>query len=522
MLATGLSLFHNRNLFLLGLSAMGLGLSLSKPLIVIGILIIAAAWLLQGNPRDQIIAFFRNKPALVLCSIYIISLLGLLHTSNMDYALDDLRRKLPLVVLPFLVAGFKKINANEWKLLFLIYLIGVILASLWSMFVYWGGLNIEISDYRELSRFTSHIRFGLEICFAIFGCVYFAYHEKKRWFKYALMVIALGLVSFLFVLHLFTGIIGLCCCTVLFLFITIFRLNVPWLRLLLVFILLLLLALGSMTLHRAVSNYYVTKHETPSLPNITHTTLGEKYQNYTSKRGEAKENGYYVWKNIAEKEIQTAWEQRSDISFGTTDCRQQHIRTTLIRFITSKGQYKDKMAVNQLSDEEVAAIEKGVANSWYLNMNNVSKRIHQIIWEYDRYREGYDYNNHSIIMRWAFWKTGLKIFLKNRWIGVGTGDVNDAFLAQYEEDDSILFEKNRLRAHNQYLTYAITYGIIGLFVFLFCLFYPAWNTKAYNNPLYFLFFSMMLLSMLTEDTLETQVGVTLFAFFNTILLLKEN
>jgi hypothetical protein len=42
--------------------------------------------------------------------------------------------------------------------------------------------------------------------------------------------------------------------------------------------------------------------------------------------------------------------------------------------------------------------------------------------------------------------------------------------------------------------------------------------KRYHHYFYSIFLALMLLSMLTEDTIESQDGVTLFAFFNALLL----
>ena len=182
---------------------------------------------------------------------------------------------------------------------------------------------------------------------------------------------------------------------------------------------------------------------------------------------------------------------------------------------------KDSTSVNQLTLDEVVAIEKGTANYHYLYMNNFEKRIHKIIWEYDNYQDKRDFNGHSVIMRWEYWKTGFRIFKQNLWMGVGTGDVQDAFNAQYEKDQSQLLLKYRLRAHNQYITYAVTFGIFGILAFAFFLIFPIVNTGLYKDYTYVAFFSIVLLSMFTEDTLETQVGINFFVLFNTILLLKE-
>ena len=121
-------------------------------------------------------------------------------------------------------------------------------------------------------------------------------------------------------------------------------------------------------------------------------------------------------------------------------------------------------------------------------------------------------------MRLEFLKAS-KAVLKENWLfGVGTGDVNDVTLKKYEEIKTPLEKKYRLRAHNQYLTFAISFGVFGMSWFLFSMFYPLRFMKNEYYSLFVLFLITASFSMLNEDTLETQAGVTFFAFFNSFFL----
>ncbi|MFN7012954.1 MAG: O-antigen ligase family protein, partial [Bacteroidia bacterium] len=166
------------------------------------------------------------------------------------------------------------------------------------------------------------------------------------------------------------------------------------------------------------------------------------------------------------------------------------------------------------------AIEKGIANVEYMETSSINDRIHQIIWEIYNYKQGKNPNGHSLTMRLEFWKAALGIINENFWLGVGTGDVNNAFLKQYEKINSPLDPHNRLRAHNQYLEITVALGLVGFLIFVFCLLYPVWINRAILSYFYAAFIIIALTSMTTEDTLETQAGVTFFALFNTLLLIK--
>jgi len=122
-------------------------------------------------------------------------------------------------------------------------------------------------------------------------------------------------------------------------------------------------------------------------------------------------------------------------------------------------------------------------------------------------------SGHSVIMRYEFLRAGWAIARENLLFGVGTGDTRPAFAAYYSESNSVLEERWRLRAHNQYLTLLITFGLPGLLWCLFAWVRPAWAHRASTGPLFIPWAIIFLVSCLSEDTLETQMGATFFAYY---------
>jgi O-antigen ligase len=106
----------------------------------------------------------------------------------------------------------------------------------------------------------------------------------------------------------------------------------------------------------------------------------------------------------------------------------------------------------------------------------------------------------------------------NLLFGVGTGDLKKSFKEQYNRHHTKLEEKNQLRAHNQFLTFFITYGVVGGVLFFLFFFYPLVFKSIRSNPYYVVLIVIYAISFLTEDTLETQVGVTFYAFFHPFIL----
>jgi len=143
------------------------------------------------------------------------------------------------------------------------------------------------------------------------------------------------------------------------------------------------------------------------------------------------------------------------------------------------------------------------------------RRLDAVKFEIWNALDGGNPSGHSLIQRWAFLRTGLHIYQHYGVSGVGIGDVSDAFEWAYDDLNSPLQESFRLRAHNQYLTFLIAGGPLNLILFLGILaaLLPRLGSGSalYSTPA-LLFCVILSLSCLTEDTLETQAGVTFAGF----------
>ena len=143
------------------------------------------------------------------------------------------------------------------------------------------------------------------------------------------------------------------------------------------------------------------------------------------------------------------------------------------------------------------------------------------MWQIREYRNGGDPSAHSITQRFEYFSTGISIVKNHFWLGVGTGDVPGAFEEQYRTDDSQLEKDWRLRAHNQYLTFLISFGIFGFILIMSVLLFPVFGEKAWKSYYSGIFLVIAFLSMLNEDTLETSVGAVFFAYFYALFLFSK-
>lgn len=476
-------------------------------------------WLAEGKLGDKIKLVYSRKSILVLISIYLLHLLGLFFTKNFDYALHDLKIKLPLLILPIVIGTSKKIDIKKTKILFLFFVSAVVTSTIISFIVYLFQARLQVIDQRHVSVFISHIRFSLLVDISIFILLYmalFPHFEVKQKNKIIYLAFATWLSFFLLILESFTGIL---------LFLIIFPVFIIYWafhqKSILIkagAIVLIGIGLFGILSYLSVSykKYYTI--EEIDLTNLdSYTPNGRLY--FHNPNEKVIENGHYVWIYLCEEELEKEWNARSKFHYDSLDKKGQDVKSTLIRYITSKGLRKDSVGVSKLSETDVRSIENGDANYIFNKKLSLYPRLYQIIWEFDVYRKHGNPSGHSLIQRVEYLKNASQIIKRNFWAGVGTGDVEDEFKEQYENSGSQLDMKWRLRAHNQYVTFFLTFGIIGFLWILFAFFYPVYYERKNIDILGVLFLLIAFLSMLNEDTLETHTGISFFTFFYSLFIL---
>lgn len=120
-------------------------------------------------------------------------------------------------------------------------------------------------------------------------------------------------------------------------------------------------------------------------------------------------------------------------------------------------------------------------------------------------------------------KAAINIIRDQGIMGVGTGDVHARFREELNRMNSPLqtAKEGMFSAHNQFLTYLVAYGWPGLLWFLFAILYPALKNRSFHNYFFIIFFTISVVSFLGDDTLNTQAGVTFFAFFYSLFVLNK-
>ncbi|MBK7028786.1 MAG: O-antigen ligase family protein [Bacteroidales bacterium] len=368
-----------------------------------------------------------------------------------------------------------------------------------------------------MNAHISHIRFSLNAVFAIFILFYYA-HSKDifvRWQRILFILTAFWFLFIMFYLKYSTGIAIFLIMSFLMAIYFAFKASRLSIKLLLfVSGLSLILVPGLYFLKiarefRSTEAVDFTKLElyTPNGNSYYHDTVNFKV-----------ENGSYTGLYICDKELRKSWLERSSVSIDSLDSKQQYIRYTLIRYLASKQLRKDSIGIAQLSRQDIRNIEAGLTNSKSRQWFQIRPQIENLLTGWDNYRYHNNPNSSSLIQRIEYWRSSLQIIKQHPLFGVGTGDVPEAFKNYYRQANSMLDQQFRLRSHNQFLSITVAFGVFGLIWFLFVLFYPMIKVKTYQPYFYLIFWCIFFISIFTEDTLETQEGVTFYAFLTSLLL----
>ncbi len=506
-------------IYLFGLAVMAIGLPFGKALMSISQMIIGGNWILEGNYREKLKTFWQNRTAVVLCSIFFLNLIGLIHTDeDMQLGLSDTRIKAPLFILPFVIATSAPLSIQWFRRLMLLFASAVIAKSLWSIANFYGLTGNHIVDMRQVTGSLSHIRFSLMACVAVFSLAYFLYYERSMVLRLFFFLGAAWLIVFLFIIESLTGIMILAFVSFVLSLYFIFILKNRRLKFVILLALAGLFAWAAYFIYDTTRNFRIVHYEDKTKLE-QFTKKGHPY--FHDTLSDNRENGYLVWIYISEEELKEEWSKRSRMDFEGTDLKGNGLRYTIIRFMASKGLRKDAEGMQRVSDPEIRMMESGIPNVNFSNISGPRTLVYRTFWELNHYLKGGNPTGHSITMRFEFWKAATGVIKDNWLFGVGTGDIEQAFFRQYEKMKSPLSRDWWLRSHNQFLNYGVMFGIFGMAWFIFFIFYPLIRERKWTDYFYITFFLVAFLSFLNEDTLETQDGATFFAFFNSIFLFRE-
>lgn len=504
--------------------------------------------------------------------IYIALLVGLFYTTNYDYGIKIIKVQLPLLIFPISFLFLPHLNNKTIIKVIIVHSISILIASFISIYY---TLFSELS-FRDVFPFISHIRLSLNVCFSITIWLIFIIKNLSRKFKakYTIGIIAyiIWSIIFLMLLKSLTGFV------IMFFVITIIVFS-PFIhrsirpvfskiyRILYICAISVCIIFLSISLKRyygnnlnqffnfnkqTSSNYnYIDKKEIDkdkdnnneknnfneidnncnnkannhSFINKTtnnnyeeYTINGNKYT-YNLNAGIIEEGTNYMYK-VCEVELEKEWNKISNIKYDSSS-ENGSLKETLIRYLNSLHYPKDSVGVNLLNKEQIEEIESGIANANY-NKFGLYSRISSILFSYELYKKTGNPSNSTVFQRIYYWKAGLNVWKDNLIFGAGTGDIIYELNDVYDNKFPVLKKELRASTHNQYIFYLAQLGIFGLLIFIYGFFISPKFINGYKN-VYFKYIVIIIgISMLSEDTLGTQAGVTFSMFFYFLFAYHNN
>lgn len=498
----------HRYLYLLGAWTLVVSLPLSHFVMGLASFILFLNWLAEWNWKEKWENLKVNKEGLLFAGLFFVCLLGLIKTDNWSVASHNILAKVPLLFSPLIVISTKSLSKKELLCAYKFFVLSTVFCCIFSIF-YW--LTHTVEDIRQISVFIDHIRFSLCITLSVVFCIHILIknnhtnHLTTYFFSAAIVL----QIAYMFIAQTLTGILILAVLSVVYLFYLLVKMPKGKVRSGLITFLLLAL-LGTFAYAAMITGQYFKDNDKEKT--ALRTAMGNPYE---FDEGSIIECGHRINYYVCKPELQAAWTLRSDTTYS------DFLEQTLIRYLNSKGLHKDYAAVMSLSDEDVKNVEHKIANYDYTRTFGLRRALYQCFISYSIYQKNNYIEGSSFLQRIELWKASATVIKDNWFLGVGIGDYKEALDQQLEAQNSSIAHRHNRGSHNQLLTFWLMGGILLVVYFLFILIYPFIKMKDRITMLYVCLIIILFLSILTEDTLETQTGRMLFAVFVPLMLFSD-
>lgn len=461
--------------------------------------LLLANWLLEGRWAEKWQRARRSRVLHVAVALFLLHVAGLLWTSDLGQGLHVVERELPLLAVSLVVLTSRPPAERQRKYILGIYAATVLVVSVIGL-VRW--LTVPGLPYRDIVPYISHIRFALNCCMVI----YLAVGEVGRsgrahpWWTAGLLLLVVWLLAFLLLLRSYTALAVLA--VVSLVSIVCFHRRWWWLAAWLA----VMTASAASIVMGCRSYYRLGPLSTEPLRAVT-----ANGRPYIHLQDGLVENGNYVNNYICREELRSEWQRRSTVPYDTLLPDGYPLGATLVRYLNALGLTKDSAGVAAMTDAQRAEVASGVANPVHLHSSRLKSMLYTTLFEYESYRCYHATNGYSLLERLELWRTVLPIIGRHPLAGVGTGDLPQEMEAEMKAAGSPMTGCNMM-PHNEYLTLAALFGL-PLLVLVALLFLRALPALRRQRPLMTVWMVTVLISFLTENTLDSLAGILLCTWF---------
>lgn len=146
------------------------------------IILYAVLWLLEGNLKNRLTAWLKNKYALLFVFLYVIYLIGMLYTQSPKHGWMDMQIKLSILLFPILLSAEKAVAFKKQKWFGFAFILGAVLHGVYCLLF---AIRLYLTQgimqftYLPFSKYVHPTYFSMYIDLA-FVFIYYALTEKGK------------------------------------------------------------------------------------------------------------------------------------------------------------------------------------------------------------------------------------------------------------------------------------------------------------------------------------------------------
>lgn len=145
-------------------------------------------------------------------------------------------------------------------------------------------------------------------------------------------------------------------------------------------------------------------------------------------------------------------------------------------------------------------------------VGSLKQRIAYMLYDWQHFRSAEGGESYSDSERFISLDVGARIWLDNKVMGVGVGDLEQE-TQRYTSNFHPFYAETPKLPHNQFIYILAGTGLIGLMISLLALLYPLTIATYRKFYLFIVFQVIVFVSFLVEYTLETSIGAAFYLFY---------
>lgn len=478
-------------------------------------------WIFEGNYKEKFKLLLYRKTPIFFILIGIVIFGWAAWQLPHPKSIRDLWENLPLLIFALVLGSKPQLTRNEFHTILLVYIFSIVINTIYN-FTYFLLTAETFQDIRSVSQFMSYIRLALYALIGIACSGYYLFYNARIRIhiseKIFLWFSLLWLIIFVIILSSLTGYIGLAS---LFLIFSISQISIqkhPILKILPISIIIICSWIVIDIVNKEFQ--YFKNPDTINFSSLeSKTLLGNAYKPFN--KNSRIENGHWVELYVCNKELYENWNKYSHYSLHGKDAKGHPLYHTLKRYMASLNLRKDASGLMQLSKEDIRNIESGCTNYRFTESISINHRIYEVFWEFHSYLQGKNPAGHSVTQRIEFLKCANTVFKQNLIWGTGPAYVMEKLNLQYSNQRVKLPQIYWRKPHNQFMLFAVQYGIVGLSIFIISLIGIIYFSRKNMSVISLCWVFICGTSFLNEDTLDGINGLVFFAFFGCLFLISQ-